>query len=292
MIAGQGGAANVARSQVDLATDINVSVFVMTRNEEVNIERCLDAVNWSNDVVVLDSYSSDCTVELARAYPNVRVLMRHFEDYSSQRNYGLHQIHYRNEWLLIVDADEVVEQCLAAEVLAVARMSTSIVANAFLLRRKVMLNGRWIKRNISSDFWLPRLVRPGAVFYTGTVHEKLHFSGGYGLLSGALEHHQFEKGIDDWLSRRAQYAMLEAEELAAGERQKLRIRDLIARSPLDRKAAQKALYLRLPCRWLAYLTYNLFFKLGFLDGAVGLKYILLEVYSQRRGAKKRAGNRC
>lgn len=99
----------------------NVSIFIITKNEEVNIARCLDSVRWSNDVVILDALSSDRTVALAASYPNVRLFSRPFTNYSDQRNYGLHSIRYRNNWVLVVDADEVVELALADEVRAIAR---------------------------------------------------------------------------------------------------------------------------------------------------------------------------
>lgn len=257
----------------------NVSVFVMTYNEEVNIQRCLESVRWSTDVVVLDSFSEDQTANLAQAYPNVRVLLRTFDGYSNQRNYGLHQIEYRNPWLLIIDADEVVEQDLAAEILCVARQRPPAPLDVFLLRRKVFLEGRSLKRNVTSDFWIERLVRPKAVYFVGAVHEKLHFNGGFGLLTGSLQHHQFSKGVEDWFARRARYASVEAQEGIAASSE-LPIFRALRGNTLQRRGALKTLFHRTPGRWAIYLAYNLFFKLAFLDGILGLRYVLLESYSQ------------
>jgi len=254
----------------------NVSVFIMTYDEETNIERCLESVRWSDDVVILDSFSKDKTVTLAGAYPNVRIFERRFDDYSGQRNHGLHAIAYRNRWLLVVDADEVVEPGLAVEVRDVARARP--VVDVFLLRRKVFFDGRWMRWNIAYDFWIERLMRPQAVRYEGRVHEKLRFEGGYGRLRGALEHHQFAKGIDHWLGRRCQYARLEAQ--SAGTAYGLRPARLLSRDTLLRRSALKALYYRMPARWAVYLAYNLLFKFAYLGGISGLRYICLEAYSQ------------
>src|SRR5689334_18385133 len=85
------------------ATQPSVSVLVMTYNEEGNIRRCLDSLVWSDDIVVLDSYSTDRTAAIAESYSCVRTYQHPFRDYGSQRNYGLHEIPYANEWLLVVD---------------------------------------------------------------------------------------------------------------------------------------------------------------------------------------------
>lgn len=272
----------------------NVSVFIMTRDEELNIRRCLDSVRWSDDVVVLDSYSQDRTPDLARSYPNVRLVQRVFDGYSSQRNHGLHELHYRNPWLLVLDADEVVEPALAAELLDIAGLQPAPPFDVYVLRRKVFLEGRCLTRNTTYDFWIERLLRPKAVCYVGAVHEKVRFDGAFGRLSGALEHHQFSKGVDNWLARRARYASIEARTAPTAGAAAPLLAGLVAGDTLQRRAALKVVFQRIPARWLIYLAYNLVFKLAFLDGARGLRYVLLETYSLYlsvaiRKESKRAG---
>jgi glycosyltransferase involved in cell wall biosynthesis len=282
-VAGLAPPPDAARAQSGAA---GVSVFVMTRDEEVNIARCLESVRWCDDVVILDSLSRDRTVAIASAFPNVRVFERRFDDFSGQRNHGLHQLGFRHSWVLVVDADEVVEPQLAVEVTEIARRGAAVAADVFLVRRKVFMDGRWVRRNITSDFWIARLMRPGKVRYEGAVHERLRFDGRSGRLQAALEHHQFSKGVDDWLARRLRYARLEAEARAAGLYPRGRAGDLLSPDPLARRAALKALYTRLPARWLVYLVYNLLFKLAFLGGRDSLRYILLEAHSQRFAARR------
>lgn len=258
----------------------NISVFIMTLNEETNIERCLDSVRWSNDVVVLDSFSRDRTAELARGYSNVRIFQREFDGYSNQRNHGIHQIRYFNPWVLVLDADEVVEPMLAAELETVARRGLDWPFDVFLLRRKVFMENRWIRWNVSYDIWIARVFRPEAVHYEGLVHERLCFEGGYGCLKAAIEHHQFSKGLEDWLARRARYAKLEAEQRQSASSFLQLIWDLHNDNTLLRRAALKALFYRLPARHVVYFMYNFLFKFPYLDGKAGLRYVLLETYSQ------------
>jgi glycosyltransferase involved in cell wall biosynthesis len=259
--------------------DFSISVFIMTYNEEVNIERCLDSVCWSNDVVILDSFSQDRTVKLASVYPNVRIFHREFDGFSSQRNYGIHQIRYFNRWLLVLDADEVVEPALASEILAIARQQSIVPYDVFLLRRKIFMGDRWIRWNVSFGFWIPRLICPLSVHYEGAVHEKVCFAGAYGRLMGALEHHQFSKGTENWLVRRLQYAKIESE-LDSEYKTKLSLlRGIISTHTLHRRSALKALFYRLPARWFFYFIYNLVFKFPYLDGLPGLRYLFLETYS-------------
>src|SRR5438094_8159392 len=82
------------------------SVLLLTKNEELNIEACLQGLEFSDDIVVLDSFSSDRTVEIARTFPNVRVIQRVFDIEWRQRNYGLQDIPYKHPWVYICDTDE------------------------------------------------------------------------------------------------------------------------------------------------------------------------------------------
>src|SRR5438045_2050476 len=94
------------------------SILVLTRNEERNIASCLGSLAFSDDIVVLDSYSTDRTVEIARSFPNVRVIQRAFDTEYLQRNYGLHEISYKHRWLYVCVADETVPDELVREMLA------------------------------------------------------------------------------------------------------------------------------------------------------------------------------
>src|ERR1700747_81260 len=91
-----------------------ISVIILTHNEETNIARCLDAVSWSDDILVVDSFSDDRTVEISKRY-GARVIQRAFKDFSSQRNFASEQGDLKHEWVLHLDADEIVTPELREE---------------------------------------------------------------------------------------------------------------------------------------------------------------------------------
>src|SRR4029450_6916751 len=86
---------------------MNVSVLLLTHNEELNLPRCLNALRWCDDIVIVDSGSTDNSVEIARER-GAQVLKRPFDDFASQRNFGLDNAMWKYEWILHLDADEII----------------------------------------------------------------------------------------------------------------------------------------------------------------------------------------
>jgi glycosyltransferase involved in cell wall biosynthesis len=86
---------------------MKVSVVLLTYNEEANLPRCLEALNWCDDIVAIDSGSTDRSIEILGSF-GTRVLYRSFDDFATQRNFGLDNGAFRHEWVLHLDADEVV----------------------------------------------------------------------------------------------------------------------------------------------------------------------------------------
>ncbi len=152
--------------------DMTVSVLILTLNEEANLPGCLDSLVWCDDVVVLDSFSTDRTVEIARER-GVRVEQRRFENYASQRNSGLNSIRYRHTWVLMLDADERVPPELRDEMLAAVAAAPADAA-MFLMRRRDHLFGRWIRRSSGYPTWFGRLVRVGRVRVERPINEEYH----------------------------------------------------------------------------------------------------------------------
>src|SRR4051812_22160169 len=96
---------------------MRVSVLLLTFNEAINLPRCLDALSWCDDIAIVDSGSTDATLEIARAR-NVRVLNNPFQDFAAQRNFGLAQAGFRHNWVLHLDADEAVTPSFVERLLA------------------------------------------------------------------------------------------------------------------------------------------------------------------------------
>jgi glycosyltransferase involved in cell wall biosynthesis len=259
-----------------------ISVLILTKNEEVNIARCIASVQWSNDIVVFDSFSTDRTVELATA-AGARVIQHAFVDYGSQRE-AARQVKYRNPWVLAVDADEQP----AAEL--VAEMQRTVAANpaaaAYRMRRRDYFQGRWIKHCTLYPSWFLRLYRPDRIRYEPrAVHEYPTVDGPVGELSGHLIHDNFSKGLEDWYHRHVKYAVLEGAEnvrVLNDPSSKIDLPGLVSFSdPVRRRRALKALAMRLPFRPLLRFIYMYVLRGGFLDGAAGLEYCrMIAVYER------------
>ena len=139
----------------------NISVIVLTLNEEANVGRALQSVAGSCDVVVVDSGSTDRTVEIARA-TGARVFHHPFVTSALQRQWALEEVSYANPWLFVLDADEVVPACLGAELSDPSRLAGVDTAAA---RTRVVFEGRWIPRSSLYPTWTVRMLRIGAAQY-------------------------------------------------------------------------------------------------------------------------------
>lgn len=253
---------------------IPVSVLILTLNEEVDLPGCLDSLAWSDDIHVLDSYSTDGTVTIARD-ANVHLHQRTFDGYASQRNFGLHEIEYRYPWLLIVDADERIPKPLAYEIEQTLESSPPSVA-AYRIRRRDFLDGRWLK-HVQASPWFIRLVRPGLARYEREVNEILRPGGPVKQLHEPFDHYPFSKGLAHWIDKHNQYSSMEAVQVLQSNAQSVSlVRTLLERDFNKRRALQKALFYKLPLRPQLRFFVLYFIKLGFLDGSSGLTYARLQ----------------
>src|SRR5690349_9381230 len=100
----------------------DITPLILTRDEESNIARTLDQLRWAREVLIVDSFSADATVEIARRYPNVRVVQREFDSLAGQSNFGLHES--RTPWVMLLDADYYVPAEFADELRALEPPST------------------------------------------------------------------------------------------------------------------------------------------------------------------------
>jgi glycosyltransferase involved in cell wall biosynthesis len=252
---------------------MGVSVLILTLNEEANLPDCLQSVSWSDDIVVFDSYSSDRTVEIAKA-AGVRVVQRAFDNYAGQRNAALTQVRYRHPWVLLVDADERWPREIYEEIQETISRDGDVSIYYFL--RKDMFLGRWL-RHTGYPTWAGRLLKLGDVTVERAINEQYRTTGNKGYLKGHFIHHPFQRGVAHWLHRHNQYSSMEAEALAGETKGRLRLRDIFSREPAQRRRALKQLAYRLPCRPALVFFYLYLLRLGFLDGAAGLAYCRLRM---------------
>ncbi|AGB42272.1 glycosyl transferase [Halobacteroides halobius DSM 5150] len=194
---------------------VSIGVLVLTYNEEDNIEECLESVSWVDEIVVVDSYSQDDTLELARQYTS-NIYQREFDDFATQRNYGLDQM--ESEWVLVVDADERVTSDLQEEVL---NKLSNPEASGYKIPRKNYFLGKWIKYCGWYPDYTLRLFKVADNRYSGLVHEGLKIEGTVEKLEGTLIHYTY-RDLEHYLNKINHYTTLDAQKkYQAGKRKRL-----------------------------------------------------------------------
>ncbi len=159
-----------------------ISVVVITRNEEVRIVRCLSSLSWTDEVVVVDNASTDRTKEIARAQRATVISAGGINDFAKLRNIGKEKAH--GEWLLYVDADEVVTEELANDIKEAISFQSSAISGYELRRKNYYLGDPW-----PGDEYILRLMRKDALTeWYGELHETARVNGKIGRLHAPLLH--------------------------------------------------------------------------------------------------------
>lgn len=192
----------------------NVAAVVLTLNEEHNIRRCLDHLSWVDEIVVLDSGSYDRTCEIARAI-GASVIINKPDKFiiSDQRNWAIDNAGVLSEWILFVDADEVVTVELRDALLSAISSAPSDLA-AFRLCPKFIFMGRWLRHVLDFPAWHDRLLRRGAARYGGGVWEHFETNGKIGYIKEPYLHYGLSNGISEWLCKHQRYAKWKAETIS------------------------------------------------------------------------------
>lgn len=251
-----------------------LSVLILTLDEEINVADCIGSLPWKSDVHVLDSASTDATQSIARSC-GAKVTVRRFTNYADQRNAGL-ALPFACEWIVMLDADERMTPELAAEIearIADARPETAM----FLVRRKDMFLGRWLRRSSGYPTWFCRVVRRGRVRVEREINEVYVADGGTVQLTGHIEHYPFNKGMEWWFARHNAYSTAEARLLVERQGRAPRLIDVLARDPTQRRAALKGLAYRMPGRPFLIFLYLYVVRLGFLDGNPGYRFATMRL---------------
>ena len=258
-----------------LEGDCLISVLILTRNEEQDLPGCLRSVNWSDDVHVFDSHSTDRTASIAAEF-GATVHLRVFDDYATHRNAALREVVFRHPWVFLLDADERVSVELGREMQRVVATVPRGVGG-YMVRRRDYLFGTWLRHAQISPFYL-RLVRPEQAHYTRAINEVLQVSGTVLPLTGPLEHYPFSKGIGHWVRKHDVYSTMEAELIfrQQGLREPSLRTALSSKDFLERRLHQKALFYKLPGRPLVKWVYMMFWRGAVLDSAAGVTYATLQ----------------
>jgi glycosyltransferase involved in cell wall biosynthesis len=278
-------------AQLCAGAALSISILILTLNEEINIAACLESVSWCDDVVVLDSVSTDQTVALASRH-GARIVTRTFDDYASQRNFGLSGIEYRHDWILMLDADERVPADLALEMRQAVAQAANDVA-LFQLRRRDWLFGRWIRHSSGYPTWFGRLARRGRVQVRRPINEEYQAEGAVVSLSSHLDHFPFNKGFAEWIAKHNRYSTMEAELFEQRAAAPL-TGSVFDHNPVQRRKAIKDRVYRLPGRPLLMFLALYLVRGGFREGRAGLTFCLLRAWYEfmidvkRRELRQRA----
>lgn len=254
------------------------SIVILTYNEEGSLQACLDSISWSDDIVVIDSYSSDKTCEIA-IKSGARVFQNIFTDFAQQRNYANDNVNFKYEWVFHLDADEHFTNELKMECnIAI----DTYLFGAFLVPAKEILWGTWLKYSAGTVYQMRFHKLTDARFEQyGHGQRETKLKKGLGKLENSYEHYFFSKGVNQWVIRHLKYATEEVKNEQNICVTTIPFTKLINGKSYEKRRVLKAMSYKMPFRPLFIFFYMYIFKLGFLDGKVGLRFCIMKsIYEQ------------
>lgn len=252
-----------------------IAGVILTLNEELDVERAISSLKWCNEIVVVDSGSTDTTRKIAEA--NGATFFQHIQEppflITRQRNWALRNTNIKSEWVLFLDADEEVGPKLTQQILT-ALSSDANNYDAYELTPRFWFFGKWLKLTQGYPNWHPRLLRRGSVWFKGGVWESFTSSSIVGRIYEPYEHFAFSKGIDDWLQRHMRYSTWDSERIF----DYLRSSDSGCLETARHKKARILAAQLWPVRPMLRFIQKYFLQLGFLEGWQGLLFALMMAF--------------
>lgn len=231
---------------------MKISAVVLTKNEENNIGKCLGGLEWCDEVIIVDDYSTDNTVEIARKR-GAKVYKRHLEgNFAKQRNFGLKKA--RGDWVLFLDADERLSPALYKEIVRRLKKAKKSNIVGFYFKRKDFFINKWLNHGETAHVKLLRLAQKNSGAWKGKVHEVWGVKGKTALMDNPLLHYP-HGNIAAILKKTNFYTSLRAKELHGKE--------------------VKANFLQIIAYPLAKFIKNYFWHQGLRDGSPGAVFALL-----------------
>lgn len=258
---------------------MRVSVLILTFNEETNLLNCLRSISEFDDIIILDSFSTDSTISIAKS-KGIRVFKRKFDNFANQRNYALKNFSFKNEWVLHLDADEIVTPELVQEI---KKKIPSKEYDSFKLPSKTIFLGKWLRYSGMYPTYQVRLGHYKKLKFKQFGHGQIEDMdiNRIGMFKEPYIHHAFSKGIDDWFNKHNKYSSDEAKQNLRIIKNNffLGIVDYVSFDSTKRRRALKTLSVWLPFRSSFRFFYMFVLKFGFLDGYRGFIYCrLLTIY--------------
>lgn len=263
-----------------------ISVVILTYNEEIHIERCLKSIyGWANDIFIVDSYSTDKTLEIASRYTN-RIYQHEFVNHANQFNWALENLPIKTEWIMRLDADEYLTDDLRNELLKKLEKFPNEIVGLYV-KRRVYFMGRWIKHGAYYPIWLLRIWRKGKGYCEQRwmdEHIKVEEGNIFFLKKDVIDDNK--KNIHWWTDKHNRYSTREVVDLL-NYKYSFKTYDEVKPSfcgtQEQRKRWLKIKYAKLPLflRPFLYFFYRYFLKFGFLDGKEGLIFHFLQGFWYR-----------
>ena len=260
---------------------VPLAVIILTYNEEANLPQVLDSVvGWANQVFVVDSFSTDDTVKIAKSY-GVEVYQNPFQGCAAQRNWALTNLPIKNDWILFLDADEYLSPELNQEIDRTLKKKLPDNVCGFFIKRKFYFLGRWIKHGDAYPS-LIRLIRRGNAYFIKTEghRERTVVEGDVLNLSHHIIHDD-KKDLIQWIRKQSKKAFIDAaERLGILQDSKLTVDMINSKCVTIEELKQlrlRGLFLKIPTRFrpFAQFIYRYIIRLGFLDGWPGFIYHFL-----------------
>lgn len=273
---------------MDIEGKVSVSLLITTQDEELNIRDCLASViSWADQVLVLDSGSTDRTLELCRTYGAEVFSHGPYEGAAKQRNWALDHLQFKHPWILLLDADERVSPALAKEIAeVVARDGDGKVG--FWINRRFIFYGKWIRHSGWYPSWNIRLFKRGKARHElRAVGPHIHLEGEAGRLKHDLIHEDI-RDLSFWIAKHNRYSNWEAYEYVrrlARDRQV----SLGGSAPFQVKIKRwikESIWPNLPGRAIVLFVYLYLFRLGFLDGKHGLRFCVMHAVFEHLNVMK------
>lgn len=253
------------------------SVVILTFNEELNIRYALESVALCDNVVVIDSFSTDRTEQICRQFDNVTFVQHPFENLARQRQFALDSGLVRHDWVLALDADEMLPEDLRSELIEIARTGVSEGPVAYDIAMRFVMWGRWLKYSSEYPIYWRRFFRRDRVRYVQRGHaDTVDVDGSVGRTRHDLIHED-RKGLSDWLSKHNRYTTQEAL-YALNELRQVPLGLLFASDRQLRRRVLKKIFRFTPFSGTLRFLYLYVFRLGFLDGAPGYRLCVLRAH--------------